>query len=82
VREADDEGIIREGPWFKLTQRLGLMSPETVDEWVLDAAHTAASLGVVGIVDLEMGYCLPTGKAGGLTLWSLPALRGIRHLSR
>lgn len=62
VREADDEGIIREGPWFKLTQRLGLMSPETVDEWVLDAAHTAASLGVVGIVDLEMGYCLPDWK--------------------
>ena len=59
VEDADEQGIIREGPWFALTQRLGMASPETVDEWVLDAAHHAASLGVVGIVDLEMGYTVP-----------------------
>ena len=56
---ADDQGVIREGPWFALTQRLGMAPAETVDEWVLDAAHHAASLGVVGIVDLEMGYTVP-----------------------
>lgn len=59
VEDADDQGILREGPWFALTQRLGMAPPETVDEWVLDAAHHAASLGVVGIVDLEMGYTVP-----------------------
>ena len=55
----DEQGVIKELAWFELTQRLGMVSAETVDSWVLDAAGHAASRGVVGIVDFEMGYSIP-----------------------
>jgi len=59
VTDHDEQGVIRERPWFQLTQRLSANSETTLDGWVLEAAHEAASRGVVGIVDFEMGYSLP-----------------------
>jgi len=59
VTDHDENGVMRERPWFQLTQRLSLMPEDTLDAWVLEAAQHAASRGVVGIVDFEMGYSLP-----------------------
>jgi len=51
-----EEGVVRERPWFALSQRLSSVSDAVLDTWALEAAHHAASRGVVGIVDLEMRY--------------------------
>jgi len=54
-----DDGVITEREWFALSQQLSDVDATTIDGWVLDAAHHAASRGVVGIVDLEMTLSAP-----------------------
>jgi predicted amidohydrolase YtcJ len=55
----DVEGTMAEREWFDLARRANAIDDETLDSWALDAAHHAASRGVVGIVDLEMRYNAP-----------------------
>ncbi|MGA0847965.1 MAG: amidohydrolase [Pontimonas sp.] len=54
-----EDGVITEREWFDLARRANELDDETLDQWALDAAHHAASRGVVGIVDLEMRYNAP-----------------------
>lgn len=46
--------LLREQEAFDLNVRLSEVPDVTLDAWALEAAATAASRGVVGIVDLEM----------------------------
>lgn len=48
-------GVLREDPCFDLMERLQDIPDSTLDEWVTDAAEDAATRGVVGVVDMEMG---------------------------
>ena len=48
-------GVLREDPCFALMNRLQDIPDDTLDEWVVDAASEAATRGVVGVVDMEMG---------------------------
>jgi predicted amidohydrolase YtcJ len=50
----DDAWLLREQDAFDLNVRLSAVPDDRLDAWALDAAATAASRGVVGIVDLEM----------------------------
>ena len=50
--EVDASGVLREGPWLALFERLGADDLPSVDDY-REAADAAAARGVVGIVDLE-----------------------------
>lgn len=52
-------GLLVEDDCFAIWSSLGDLSPEELDKAVLEAAQAAASRGVVGIVDFEMGWILP-----------------------
>lgn len=54
--EVDSSGLLREEPAFALTRELGRLPDAVVDGWVRDAAHAAASRGIVGVVDFEMTW--------------------------
>jgi len=63
-------GILREDDCFEVTGQLGTVPDSTLDEWVREAAATAASRGVVGVVDYEMTDNLaswPRRFAAGIT---------------
>lgn len=51
-------GLLREDDAFEVTRRIGTVPTGVLDGWAMDAAATAAARGVVGIVDLEMGWNL------------------------
>jgi predicted amidohydrolase YtcJ len=51
-------GVLREDPAFEITRRIGNVSDDLLDRWVDAAARTAATHGVVGVVDLEMRWNL------------------------
>lgn len=53
-------GLLREEPAFDVTRRVGEVPEALLDGWVQDAARHAAQRGVVGVVDLEMGWNLDT----------------------
>ena len=66
----DSDGVITEREWFDFARRVNSVDDGTLDLWAMEAAHHAASRGVVGIVDLEMRYNAPdwlrrAGAAGG-----------------
>jgi len=52
------EAVLREDASFAVTSRLSTADDATLDRWAADAAATAATRGVVGIVDLEYGWNL------------------------
>ena len=52
--ETESTGLLREDPAFAIAASIGAVDDDILDGWVVDAAATAASRGVVGIVDLEM----------------------------
>lgn len=52
----DGIGILREGPAFEISRRLNDLDPAIGDALVSAMARDAASRGVVGIVDLDMGW--------------------------
>ncbi|RDV46590.1 amidohydrolase [Leifsonia sp. ku-ls] len=52
------EAVLREDDSFAVTSRLSAADDATLDRWAADAAHAAATRGVVGIVDLEYGWNL------------------------
>ena len=51
-------GLLREEPAFEVTRRVGEVPAELLDGWVQEAGLAAARRGVVGVVDLEMGWNL------------------------
>lgn len=53
--EGHPTGVLREDPCFEITNKLQDIPDDTLDEWVIDAAMDAATRGVVGVVDMEMG---------------------------
>jgi predicted amidohydrolase YtcJ len=63
-------GLLREADAFRVQQAIGTTPDEQLDAWAGEAAHTASSRGVVGIVDYEMAYNRDVWMrriAGGLT---------------
>lgn len=48
-------GVLREDPCFEVVAKLQNIPDAVLDEWVADAAADAATRGVVGVVDMEMG---------------------------
>lgn len=48
-------GVLREDPCFEVVAKLQNIPDAVLDEWVADAARDAATRGVVGVVDMEMG---------------------------
>jgi predicted amidohydrolase YtcJ len=53
-------GLLREGPAFEVTRLIDEVPSDVIDEWARDAADAAATRGVVGVVDYEMAWNLPT----------------------
>lgn len=53
-RAGHPTGVLREDDCFEVVGRLGDVPDATLDEWVAEAAVTAAARGVVGVTDLEM----------------------------
>jgi len=53
-----DAWLLREKPAFDLNVRLSAVPDAQLDAWALEAAATAASRGVVGVVDLEMSRAI------------------------
>lgn len=51
-----EDGMLREAPAFEISRRLNAIAPDIADGFVTSAARTAASRGVVGIVDLDMAW--------------------------
>lgn len=49
-------GLLREDACFAIVRALDDVSPELLDDWVVQAGAAAAARGVVGIVDFEMGW--------------------------
>jgi predicted amidohydrolase YtcJ len=68
----DGAWLLREKDAFDLNVRLSAVPDAQLDAWALDAAATAASRGVVGIVDLEM--------SGAVTSWQRRFGSGFRGL--
>lgn len=60
-----ESGLIREDAAFEIQRRVDSLPPEEIDLWAARAAQTAASRGVVGIVDLEMAWNLDTWQRRG-----------------
>jgi predicted amidohydrolase YtcJ len=58
----DGSWLLREQDAFDLNVRLSAVPEAQRDAWALEAATVAASRGVVGIVDLEMGGAIPTWR--------------------
>jgi predicted amidohydrolase YtcJ len=58
---ADGDGIVREDAWYPVMIDIRSVPDTVVDRWVAAAASTAASRGVVGVVDFE--------NADNLTSW-------------
>lgn len=52
----DASGVLREQPAFEISRRLGDVDPLHADAAVARVADAAAARGVVGIVDLDMGW--------------------------
>lgn len=50
------DGLLREEDAFAVQQQLNLVDEDQLDGWIRQAAAVAASLGVVGIVDLSHGW--------------------------
>ncbi len=67
-----DTGVLREDDCFALVARLQNIPDDVLDEWVSDAAAQAASRGVVGVVDMEMGP--------NIEVWSRRAADGFNTL--
>jgi hypothetical protein len=64
--------LLREKEAFDLNVRLSAVPDAQLDGWALDAAATAASRGVVGVVDLEM--------SGAVASWQRRFGAGFRGL--
>ncbi len=63
-----DTGLIREEPAFEVARRIADVPAEELDQYAARAGAEAASRGVVGVVDFEMGWNLETWqrrRAGG-----------------
>nr|WP_231368878.1 amidohydrolase [Frigoribacterium sp. CG_9.8] len=69
---AHPTGILREDDAFRITESLRDVPESVLDGWVADAARTAASRGVVGVVDFEM--------ADNLAVWSRRIAAGSNSL--
>ncbi|MEP6843891.1 MAG: amidohydrolase family protein [Pseudolysinimonas sp.] len=69
---AESDWLLREHAAFDLTVRLSAVPEGQLDAWAIEAAVTAASRGVVGIVDLEM--------RGAVTSWQRRFASGFRGL--
>lgn len=52
----DQSGLLREDAAFAVTRGLADLPEALIDSWVGQSARVAAARGVVGIVDLEMGW--------------------------
>jgi len=69
-----DTGFLTEHDSFGLLGKVEAIDPATHDQWVAEAEAMAASRGVVGIVDLDMGPTLDNwmrrrqGQEGAFTL--------------
>ena len=68
----DEAWLLREQAAFDLNVRLSAVPEAQLDAWALEAAATAASRGVVGIVDLEM--------SGAIASWQRRFGAGFRGL--
>ncbi|MBN9176291.1 MAG: amidohydrolase family protein [Microbacterium sp.] len=53
---ADASGLLREEPAFEISRRLNAADPLDGDRLVTAALDTAASRGIVGVVDLDMAW--------------------------
>lgn len=53
---ADDDGILREAPAFEISRRLNAVDDDVADRAVMQAAQHAASRGIVGLVDFDLGW--------------------------
>ena len=70
--DAHPTGILREDDAFRITESLRDVPESVLDGWVADAAATAASRGVVGVVDFEM--------ADNLAVWTRRVAAGSKTL--
>ncbi|MFA9444607.1 amidohydrolase [Egicoccus sp. AB-alg6-2] len=54
-----ESGVLYEDECYRVVAALPEASVEQVDDWVLEAMAAAATRGVTGILDFEIGDCLP-----------------------
>lgn len=51
-------GLLRERAAFEVAERVARVDEGTLDGWIADTMHSAATRGVVGVVDLEMSWAV------------------------
>ncbi|HKT55534.1 MAG TPA: amidohydrolase family protein [Microbacterium sp.] len=82
---ATADGVLRENDAFEVSRRLNEVEPSLADAMVRDAAAAAAARGVVGVVDLDMGWNDEAWRrrlAGGFDLWRVEFAVYPHHLDR
>ena len=82
---ASPSGMLRENDAFEVSRRLNDVDPAVADAMVRDAAAAAAARGVVGVVDLDMGWNDEAWRrrlAGGFDLWRVEFAVYPHHLGR
>ena len=79
------DGVLRETDAFEVSRRLNEVEPAVADAMVRDAAAAAAARGVVGVVDLDMGWNDEAWRrrlAGGFDLWRVEFAVYPHHFDR
>jgi predicted amidohydrolase YtcJ len=60
--DADQTGLLREDAAMRVTGEVAVVAQDVGDAWADDAARAAAARGVVGIVDMEKPWPLPSWR--------------------
>jgi predicted amidohydrolase YtcJ len=79
------DGVLRENDAFEVSRRLNEVEPGAADAMVRDAAAAAAARGIVGVVDLDMGWNDEAWRrrlAAGFDLWRVEFAVYPHHLDR
>ncbi|KHK98241.1 metal-dependent hydrolase [Microbacterium mangrovi] len=79
------DGLLRENDAFEVSRRLNEVETATADAMVRDAAAAATARGIVGVVDLDMGWNDEAWRrrlADGFDLWRVEFAVYPHHLDR
>jgi predicted amidohydrolase YtcJ len=79
------DGVLRENDAFEVSRRLNEVEPPVADAMVRDAAAAASARGIVGVVDLDMGWNDEAWRrrlAAGFDLWRVEFAVYPHHLDR